>query len=145
MQHTRSLEAGILQSINMTHRKPCPGPSKAATARCSVHARRSCLRPQAPPQVDVRRQDGLGLRRTDSARSARAIQLSDVEVEDPLELALYEHNGGIMKKVGADFALSFFLDGVNERPVFWVTKLGELNKLASSELCSLTCTWWRAC
>ena len=50
-----------------------------------------------------------------------------------------------MKKVGADFALSFFLDGVNERPVFWVTKLGELNKLASSELCSLTCTWWRAC
>ena len=37
-----------------------------------------------------------------------------------------------MKKVGADFTPSEKKDNANERPVFWVTKLGELNKLAST-------------
>ncbi|RDX43508.1 hypothetical protein OH76DRAFT_1410028 [Lentinus brumalis] len=62
----------------------------------------------------------------------RAVQLSVMEIEDPEGTMLREHNGVVVEEVGADFEPSEEDIGKSVRPVHWVTRVGAINKLAST-------------
>ncbi|TFK82422.1 hypothetical protein K466DRAFT_568440 [Polyporus arcularius HHB13444] len=65
----------------------------------------------------------------------RAIQLCDTEVHESAESVMLEdHNGVIMEEVSADFKPSDAPEDMDKtvRPVYWVTEVGEMNKLASA-------------